>query len=195
MRKRLPSVDPAVVAAARRGDREAHAEIYRLFATPSFTLARRMLGSASLAEDALHEAFIEVLRGIRRFRGDAAIGTWITRIVINKCLAQLRSGWESRRSDGDAEDAAPPHAGSSLDDRLTLERALDALPAVSRAVVWLHDVEGYTHAEIATLMERTESFSKSQLSRAHARLRPLLEQEPIDETPRDIECIPETKAS
>jgi RNA polymerase sigma-70 factor (ECF subfamily) len=59
--------------------------------------------------------------------------------------------------------------------RLDLEAALASLPAESRVVVWLHDVEGYTHREIAMVMQKTESYSKSQLSRAHRRLRGLLE--------------------
>jgi RNA polymerase sigma-70 factor (ECF subfamily) len=58
---------------------------------------------------------------------------------------------------------------------MALERALDEVPDMARAVVWLHDVEGYTHAEIGRLMGRTASFSKSQLARAHERLRSLLE--------------------
>jgi RNA polymerase sigma-70 factor (ECF subfamily) len=63
---------------------------------------------------------------------------------------------------------------SNPDAALDLDAALANLPSVSRAVVWLHDVEGYTHKEIAAFMGRTESFSKSQLSRAYQRLRPML---------------------
>jgi RNA polymerase sigma-70 factor (ECF subfamily) len=60
---------------------------------------------------------------------------------------------------------------------MDLEAALGGLPQVSRAVVWLHDVEGFTHKEIAGMMGKSESFSKSQLSRAYQRLRPLLDEE------------------
>jgi len=63
------------------------------------------------------------------------------------------------------------------DDAIDLDAALASLPEVTRVVVWLHDVEGYTHKEIADLMGKTESFSKSQLSRAYQRLRPMLETE------------------
>jgi len=61
------------------------------------------------------------------------------------------------------------------DDAIDLDAALASLSDVSRAVVWLHDVEGFTHKEIAGFMGKTESFSKSQLSRAYQRLRPMLE--------------------
>jgi RNA polymerase sigma-70 factor (ECF subfamily) len=177
MLKTLPTVDAALLAAAKSGDRRAHARLYELYATPAFTLARRMLGSKSLAEDVLQETFIEVIRGIHAYRGDAALGFWIKRIAINKCLAHFRSAWEARRShaDLDTEHLSAECLGRGLDDQVALERALDALSDVARAVVWLHDVEGYTHREIGRLMERTTSFSKSQLARAHERLRVLLQ--------------------
>lgn len=167
---------------ARRGDRAAHAELYASFAGPVFTLARRMLASKALAEDVLQETFIEVLCKIAGFRGESEVGTWIKRIAINKCLMHLRSSWVSRR--GPAEDEPADQARSGmLDEQMALERALDQVPDVARAVVWLHDVEGYTHAEIGRLMGRTASFSKSQLARAHERLRGLLEgPEAVDET-------------
>ena len=72
-------------------------------------------------------------------------------------------------------DTADHGVSGRPDEALDLDAALANLPSVSRAVVWLHDVEGFTHREIAELMGKTESFSKSQLSRAYQRLRPLLE--------------------
>ena len=72
-------------------------------------------------------------------------------------------------------DAASHGISRHPDDALDLDSALANLPSVARAVVWLHDVEGFTHKEIAALMGKTESFSKSQLSRAYQRLRPMLE--------------------
>ena len=163
-----------IVARARGGDRAAHAEIYAALGGPVFTLARRMLASKPLAEDVLQETFVEVICNIERFRGDADIGTWIKRIAINKCLMHVRSSWVSRRAPAIDEPVGENRSGL-VDDQMALERALDRVPDVARAVVWLHDVEGYTHAEIGRLMGRTTSFSKSQLARAHERLRELLE--------------------
>jgi RNA polymerase sigma-70 factor (ECF subfamily) len=173
----LPQADTAVVVRARNGDRSAHAELYALYAPAVFTLARRLLVSRALAEDALQETFVEVLRKIGTCRDEALIGYWIKRIAINKCLMHLRSFWVSRRSQ-DGEELIPlerAHA-TPADDALALERALDALPATARVVVWLHDVEGCTHKEIGELMGHSTSFSKSQLARAHERLRVLLEE-------------------
>ena len=173
MSKPSLSVPPEVLERARRGDRAAHAELYSLFGSPVFTLARRMLASSALAEDGLQETFVEVICNIARFRGEAEVGTWIKRIAINKCLMHVRSSWISRR--GPAGDEPACEERGAIDDQMALERALDRVPDVARAVVWLHDVEGYTHAEIGRLMGRTTSFSKSQLARAHERLRALLE--------------------
>ena len=178
----LPPVTAEVLARARCGDRAAHGELYALYGRSVFTLARRMLASKALAEDVLQETFVEVLCKIEGFRGDAEIGTWIKRIAINKCLMHVRSSWISRRGAFSGEPAGEARSGA-LDDQVALERALDRVPDVARAVVWLHDVEGYTHAEIGQLMGRTASFSKSQLARAHQRLRALLEgEEEVNET-------------
>jgi RNA polymerase sigma-70 factor (ECF subfamily) len=190
MPKPLPPVTVEILARAKCGDRAAHAELYTLYARSVFTLARRMLASKALAEDVLQETFVEVLCKIEGFRGDAEVGTWIKRIAINKCLMHVRSSWISRRGALCGEPAGETRSGV-LDDQLALERALDNVPDVARAVVWLHDVEGYTHAEIGQLMGRTASFSKSQLARAHQRLRALLEgQEELNETTL---CTPELK--
>ena len=95
----LPQVDAALLARAQRGERDAHAELYELFSSVVYTLARRMVASTAIAEDVLQETFVEVLRKIGTYRGDAALGFWIKRIAINKCLMHLRSGWVSRRTD------------------------------------------------------------------------------------------------
>jgi RNA polymerase sigma-70 factor (ECF subfamily) len=189
MPKPSPPVPSEVLERARRGERTAHAELYASFAGPVFTLARRMLASSSLAEDVLQETFVEVLCNIGRFRGEAEVGTWIKRIAINKCLMHVRSSWVSRRGPSGDEPASEDRG--ALDDQMVLERALDQVPDVARAVVWLHDVEGYTHAEIGRLMGRTASFSKSQLARAHVRLRGLLEGAEV-ESETNL-CTPELK--
>jgi RNA polymerase sigma-70 factor (ECF subfamily) len=147
-----------------------------MFGGMVFTLARRMLASKAAAEDVLQDTFIEVFRKIGAYRGEAELKFWVKRIAINKCLMQLRSGWMSRRCpDGEDVLHSAPARTSPLDEQIALERALDALPDTARVVVWLHDVEGHTHKEIGALMGYTASFSKSQLARAHERLRELLE--------------------
>ncbi len=175
-------IDDSIVKRAARGDARAYEIIYRAFATPVYSLCLRFTKVPAHAEDLTQETFIEMMRSIAKFRGEAALGSWIRRIAVTKSLMFLRSAWTNRsRSFADDWDEMTP--GDALshgvsrhpDDALDLDAALDSLPVVSRTVVWLHDVEGFTHKEIAKLMGKTESFSKSQLSRAYQRMKPLLE--------------------
>jgi RNA polymerase sigma-70 factor (ECF subfamily) len=173
------SVPAAVLDRARRGDMAALGEVYRTFSAPVYTLAARMTGSTTVAEDVLQETFLEVIRSLARFRGEASLATWVRRIAVSKSLMHLRSAWQRRatlfRDLGEAEGAAvapaSPSEARAVQFNMDLERALARLPDVSRVVVMLYHVEGYSHAEIARLMGMSVSFSKSQLSRAHARLR------------------------
>ncbi len=175
-------IDPAIVRRAARGDVRAHEIIYRAFATPVYSIGLRFTKVPAHAEDLVQETFIEVMRSIGKFRGEAALGSWIRRIAVSKALMFLRSAW-TRRGQSLADDWHDVTEGQAVshglsnhpEDALDLDAALASLPDVSRAVVWLHDVEGFTHKEIAELMGKTESFSKSQLSRAYQRLRPLLD--------------------
>lgn len=171
---RYPLAEPEWLEDARLGDMTAHAQLYETFAPMVYTLACRMLASPTQAEDVLQETFVEVIRNIAAWRGDGEFGVWLRRIAVNKCLMHLRSAWVSRRAEYDDEPIAPACAA---EEGLTLERALLALSDTARVVVLLHDVEGYTHREIGQLMGRTASFSKSQLARAHERLRALLRDE------------------
>jgi RNA polymerase sigma-70 factor (ECF subfamily) len=171
-----------------------------------FTLAYRMLGSRAAAEDVVQDSFVEVIRKVPDFRGDGDIRGWIKRIAVNKCLSYLRSPWVARRVADTRDDASwltrgshEPADSAALDDEARnvgrqqeLARGLAAITPTARAVVWLHDVEGYTHAEIGRLMGRSTSFSKSQLSRAYRELREILEsdQPQSDELDRESEpCL------
>ena len=174
----MPETDAATVASAQRGDRAAHARLYETYATMVYTVARRMLISPALAEDVLQETFVEVIRKIDSFRGEAGIGFWIRRIAVNKCLMLLRSSWTSKRADIEVPERVSAGAGEVADRQIALESALERISPTARTVVWLHDVEGYTHKEIGRLMGRTTSFSKSQLARAHEKLRNYLGNEP-----------------
>ena len=172
---------PGTLERARAGEIDALEAIYRSFAPGVTTLARRLLGGLTAAEDLAQDVFVDVLTKLDQYDGRGSFAGWVRTITVSRCLMQLRSPWrrglrlvthvgaESRS--GDAEPVAPEGAQLGLD----LERALDRLGETARLVVWLHDVEGYTHAEIGALLGGTPSLSKSQLARAHERLRELLE--------------------
>lgn len=159
----------AVLPKLRAGDPAAQEALYRAFEAPVYNLARRICRTVEDAEDVLQETFMEVFRSIGQFRGEGSLWGWVRSVAASKALMRLRRN-KYRDTDELFDDIAPERR----DDaplRMDLEAALERLSETSRAVVWLHDVEGYTHEEIANMMNRTVSFSKSQLARAHARLR------------------------
>jgi RNA polymerase sigma factor (sigma-70 family) len=140
----------------------------------------------------LQETFLEVVRSIKQYRGEGYLWGWIRQIATSKALMRIRhdkvretdelheeSAVGAGVSDGVGAGAMGGAAGMSpgaVPARIDLERAFEQLSETSRAVVWLHDVEGYTHEEIAEQMGKTVSFSKSQLARAHVRLRRMLDE-------------------
>jgi len=169
-------IDEVTIARARKGDRAALESLFHTFEVPVFNLARRMCRSSSDAEDVLQETFLEVVRSIRRFRGDGPLAGWIRRIAVTKALMKLRSlrarPTEEELDDASVDAGACTNAGvGAAIARVDIETALSRLPDTARVVLWLHEVEGYNHDEIGASMGKTASFSKSQLSRAYARLR------------------------
>lgn len=174
-------VDDVVVERARRGDVDAFEVVYSAFADAVFNLARRLCASTEEAEDVLQETFLEVTRSLAGYRSCGALGSWVRRITVSKAIDARRRLRRKRRWLTEAAESVPEsidprtsrEAGSNW-VRVDLERALDQLPDDARMVVWLHDVEGLTHPEIAELFDRSVGFSKSQLSRARSRLRHVL---------------------
>jgi RNA polymerase sigma factor (sigma-70 family) len=171
------AVPDVLVARARAGDLDALEALYRAFETAVYTLALRILRSPEEAEDVLQETFLEVVKSIGQYRGEGHLWGWIRQIASSKALMRLRRNRVRHTEELDEEAIAAGTGTGTVPERIDLERAFEQLSATSRAVVWLHDVEGYTHEEIAEQMGKTVSFSKSQLARAHARLRRLLEAE------------------
>jgi len=169
------AVPDILVARAKSGDLEALEALYRAFETPVYTLALRVLRRPEDAEDVLQETFLEVVRSIKQYRGEGHLWGWIRQIAASKALMRIRRDQVRETEVLDEESAAGKAGTGGVPARIDLERAFERLSETSRAVVWLHDVEGYTHEEIAEQMGKTVSFSKSQLARAHARLRRMLD--------------------
>jgi RNA polymerase sigma factor (sigma-70 family) len=168
------AIAPETVAAARAGDEAAIEAVYRATAAPLYTLLRRLVRRPAIAEELLQETFVDVLEHIGAYEGRCPLPAWIRALAVNRALMYLRSPWhrslEWLDKDPGGADRLPAHERQAVFGA-GRERALMTLPAISRAVVWLHDVEEFTHAEIGLWLGRTPSFSKSQLARAHARLR------------------------
>lgn len=169
-------VPQTLLERGRRGDLRAFEQIYRLFERPVYTLAARMLGDADEAMEVLHDAMLRVFQRLADFRGDSPFWGWLRQIAVNEALMKLRRRHRVEYVDEvpepDFEPAAllPPVAAESG----ALVRALEQVSPTTRSVLWLYHGEGYTHEEIAGLMGRTTSFSKTQLLRGTRRLRELL---------------------
>ncbi len=178
-------IEVATVAALQRGDRAAAGEIYRALADVVYTLALRVLADPQLAKEVTQDTFVDVIERAHTLQVPGAFVGWVRSLAINRCLMRLRSPWHRLRSamvEFDHVDAASD--AGRLDGIGDIERALARLSPQARFVVWMHDVEGHTHAEIAQLTGRTESYSKSQLARGHARLL-AWQTERADETAND----------
>ena len=170
------AVPDILIARAKSGDEDALAALYRAFETPVYNLARRMLRNAEDAEDVLQETFLEVVKSIGAYRGEGHLWGWIRQIAASKALMRIRRT-QVRAEEAFDEELTPGAPPVGVPARVDLERAFESLSEISRSVVWLHDVEGYTHEEIAEMMGKSVSFSKSQLARGHSRLRRILEGE------------------
>ncbi len=168
-------VDDLTIARAQKGDREACGRLFRDFHQPAWSVAMRLCQCRETAHEVTQEAFITAFRRLKQFRGDAPFWGWMRRVVINHAISTLRKGPKGvvvELEDHHVHEEAPQErVGQSMD----LEAALACLDEVDRAVVWLHDVEGYSHVEIAGMYEQSESFSKTRLSRARAKLRELVQ--------------------
>ena len=190
-----PSPETILLAKAQEGSHAAFAQIYSLHKRRVYSLCLRMLGNVAEAEDLTQEAFLQLHRKIATFRGDSAFSTWLHRLTINVVLMHLRRKGLNLISLDEALDPGSEHGaahGPSRSfgapdlrltgsiDRMTLEKAVEDLPAGYRLIFVLHDIEGYEHNEIATLLDCSIGNSKSQLHKARMKLREAL-RSPADE--------------
>ncbi|HUX45509.1 MAG TPA: sigma-70 family RNA polymerase sigma factor [Terracidiphilus sp.] len=173
------------VARAQAGDHGAFAHLYGLHKRRIYSLCLRMVNNVAEAEDLTQEAFLQLHRKIGTFRGDSAFSTWMHRLAVNVVLMHLRKkglaltsldeAMEPTQDDGPGRSfGAPDLMLTGSIDRLALERAVADLPPGYRLIFVLHDIEGYEHNEIATMLECSIGNSKSQLHKARLKLRDAL---------------------
>ena len=182
------NAEAQAIAQAKQGDAAAFELLYHAHKRRVYSLCLRMIGDAAEAEDLAQEAFLQMFRKIGTFRGEAAFSTWLHRLTVNLVLMKLRKKglWTTSLDDPgpDSEDSRPMEIGSPDStligsvDRLTLEKAIEALPPGYRIIFQLHDVEGYEHREIAGMMGCSVGNSKSQLHKARMKLREMLQLKP-----------------
>jgi RNA polymerase sigma-70 factor (ECF subfamily) len=171
--------DAALAAGCRSGDLRAYERLYAMHGARMRNLARNILGSRTDAEDAVQETFLKVQRSIASFRGQSSFVTWTYRILINTCYDARRSRMRKKEVANDDSEETPrmePRApGAHPTLRMALERALEKLTRHQRDVFLLYEVEGFRHAEIAGMLEMTETASKNTLFQAKKNLRQMLE--------------------
>ena len=168
--------DHALVRAAGQGDTRAFEALYRKHARRTYAAVWRLSGGqAARAEDLVQDAFVRAWQALPGFRFESAFSTWLHRLAINTALMSLRSrsGGEDLETDDAALDYVGTHdtAGKGTRERLDLERVIATLPPRARAVIVLHDIEGYKHEEIAAELGMAVGSSKAQLHRARGLLR------------------------
>jgi RNA polymerase sigma-70 factor, ECF subfamily len=170
-----PADERDLVLAAQRGEREAFSELVRRHQRRAYAVARSIVINHEDAEDAVQEAFLHAFKAIDRFLPDQAFGAWLHRIVANAALDATRRR-KVRDADELPETVASPFRDPAVGDELRrrLKEALEALPERQRAVIVLHDVEGYKHAEIGRMLDIPEGTARSDLHYARSHLRQLL---------------------
>ncbi|MBI4463105.1 MAG: RNA polymerase sigma factor [Acidobacteria bacterium] len=189
------AAETRAIERAKQGDGSAFEFLYNTHKRRIYSLCLRMTGNREEAEDLTQEVFLQMFRKVGTFRGESAFSTWMHRLAVNLVLMRLRKkGLATFPLDEPAgqnpEDSRVRELGvvdlslAGSVDRVTLERAIQALPAGYRLVFLLHDVEGYEHGEIAGIMGCSVGNSKSQLHKARMKLRELLQMDrfPAPET-------------
>jgi RNA polymerase sigma-70 factor (ECF subfamily) len=177
--------ETALLEDLRRGSREAAAEVVQRHNRGLWRIARGILGNDSDAEEAVQDAYVRAFTSLDAFRGDASLGTWLARIVINEALRRS----DRRHATVDLDDlaeqlpsdhtasatmappAGPEQAAARAEIRRILEQAVDALPAEFRAVFMMRIVEQMSIEETAGLLGIPEATVKTRLHRANERLR------------------------
>lgn len=170
--------EAALIAGTLAGDRTAARALYDAHAPRVYRLAYRLTSEAELAREVTQDVFVRAFGRLARFRGDAAFSTWLHRITVRMVAERLRQVVRRREREVPLESWQPEDVMPSPVDpimRERLHRAIDELPEMYRTVVIMHDIEGYTHAEIGEAVGVAEGTSKSRLSLARARLREALE--------------------
>ena len=157
-------LEPGVIKRLKTGERKAQEIVYRAFANPVFTLARRVLRDPALAEEVMQDTFVDVLSKADTLTREPSFPAWVRSIAMNHCLMRLRSPWHQRREALESDEGST--AEDATDRAVDVDQALARLSSTARMVVWMHCIEGFTHAEIGEAFGRTASFSKTQLARA-----------------------------
>ncbi|MCC7195948.1 MAG: sigma-70 family RNA polymerase sigma factor [Gemmatimonadaceae bacterium] len=172
----MPPTDQITIRRAINGDEAALRSIWTQHAPRIDAVVRRLVGDPDLAEDVAQEVWIQIFAALPSYRWEAQFSTWAHRIAVNRTLNVLRSRRRlaQREVEIEEETLSVEHEGERALVAQSIDEAVQQLSSGARTVFVLHDVEGYTHEEIAQELGITSGGSKSQLFKARAKLRRLL---------------------
>jgi RNA polymerase sigma-70 factor (ECF subfamily) len=163
---------------AQQGDADAFEAVYREHAGRVYALCLRMSGDAQAAKELVQDVFVRAWEKLDTFRGESAFSSWLHRLAVNVVLMDRRA--RARRAEDSLEESDEDSGqvraalARSPELRMDLEQAIAALPRMARQVLVLFDVEGYSHAEIGTMLGIAEGTSKAHLFRARGLLKEML---------------------
>jgi len=167
-----------IIEDCKRGDKKAQFRLYQLYNKAMFNICVRMMNTREEAEDVLQEAFSEAFAQLHTFRYESSFGAWLKRIVVNRSINALKRRRAKLVFTDELHDV--PYENDTFDEeemQLSVKRILNAISQLAdgyRVIFSLYMLEGYDHAEIAEILNISESTSKSQYMRAKSKLRELL---------------------
>ena len=165
-----------IIRRCQDGDTNAMEEIYRGYKSSLFNLTYRYTRDLSSAEDLLQDIFIKIFTRIRKLRSPEAFNAWVYRTAINACISSTRRSGRGKHIPLNEIDKPDQAEAANTHIRLDIEKAVSILPPKQKAVFLLHDVQGFTHGEIAQVMKWSEGTSKSQLFKARIKIRDQLKE-------------------
>ena len=165
-----------LVEESKQGDSKAQYKLYQLYAGAMLNTAYRMLRNREEAEDMLQESFSEAFMKLDRFRFESTFGAWLKRIVVNKCINEIKRKKADLEYTDEIAQYSTKDDGNDLPDLNVdmIKEAMEQLPDGSRMIFQLYLLEGYDHREIAEILGVSESNSKSQYMRAKRRIKDIL---------------------
>jgi len=168
------NITSPLIEECRKGNSKAQFSIYKQYSRAMYNLAYRMMGSREDAEDILQESFLECFRNIGSFRFESTFGAWLKRIIVNRCINQLRKKKADLQYFENLPTDIPEEEPEITYDTTKVFRGIEMLPDGYRVILTLYLLEGYDHTEISQILGISESTSKSQYSRAKDKLRSIL---------------------
>lgn len=175
--KVYPEINREIIEKSKLGNLRAQYNLYNKYAKAMYNISYRIMGSTEEAKDMLQDAFAEAFRKINTYRYESAFGAWLKRIVINRCINEIKK----RKADLNYfDDMTSFNTKEDNDDEIpclsidSVRKAMESLPQGNRIIFSLYLLEGYDHREIAQILNTSESNSKSQYMRAKRKIKEIL---------------------